>query len=121
MSTEAAIQSSPSPGRTAAGRARAGLIALREREFRTFWCSQTLSAGGDSVVQLALPIAVVTASGSPVELGLVLTAYGCARVLALPVGGIVADRMSRKGTVLLGEATKMVAYAGMAAAMFAGR
>ncbi|NUT05569.1 MAG: MFS transporter [Hamadaea sp.] len=101
-------------------RTRAGTHALRGRAFRRFWLSQTLSGTGESLVQLALPFVVLAAGGTPLSLGLVLTAYGVARVVALPLAGVIADIASRRLIMLLAEAVKMIVHIVLSAALFTG-
>ncbi|GAB3978791.1 MFS transporter [Plantactinospora veratri] len=66
---------------------------LRLRAFRLLFLGRTLSALGDAVVPAALALAVLRATGSSSALALVL---GCAMVpklLLLPLGGVLADRL----------------------------
>ncbi|WP_326688426.1 MFS transporter [Streptomyces sp. NBC_01795] len=74
---------------------------LRQRDFRLLFAGRTLSLVGDAALPAALALAVLRATGSTSALALVL---GCAMVpklLLLPVGGVIADRL-RARTVALG-------------------
>ncbi|MGI5349281.1 hypothetical protein ACQEU8_13945 [Streptomyces sp. CA-250714] len=73
---------------------------LRQRAFRVLLTGRALSLLGDAVVPAALALAVLRATGSASALALVL---GCAMVpklVLLPVGGVLADRL-RARTVAL--------------------
>ncbi|GAA3765164.1 MFS transporter [Plantactinospora mayteni] len=66
---------------------------LRLRAFQLLFLGRTLSALGDAVIPAALALAVLRATGSSSALALVL---GCAmvpRLLLLPLGGVLADRV----------------------------
>ncbi|MGW4890096.1 MFS transporter [Streptomyces murinus] len=74
---------------------------LRQRAFRRFFIGRSLSLIGDAVVPAALALALLRATGSVSSLALVL---GCAMVpklLLLPVGGVIADRLDAR-TVAIG-------------------
>ncbi|MFG3507511.1 MFS transporter [Streptomyces sp. NPDC047821] len=74
---------------------------LRQRAFRRLFLGRTLSLVGDAVIPAALALALLRATGSVSSLALVL---GCAMVpklLLLPVGGVVADRLDSR-TVAVG-------------------
>lgn len=100
------------------GQAARGL--LRGMDFRALWVSQTLSSVGDALVQLALPFAVLRMHHSPIAVGLALTTYGGARVLALPLGGVIGDAYSRRTTLLVTETVKFSTYLVLAIAFSVG-
>jgi MFS family permease len=97
-----------------------GFKLLRNTEFRAFWFSQTLSSAGDSLVQLTLPFAVLRIHHSALVLGLVITAYGAARVVALPLGGVIGDTYSRRTLLLVTESVKAVVYVFVVLAFLTG-
>lgn len=69
---------------------------LRGRDFRLLFTARALSLTGDAAVPAALALAVLRATGSTSALALVL---GCAmvpRLLLLPVGGVLADRLDAR-------------------------
>ncbi|MFI0369623.1 MFS transporter [Actinomadura sp. 1N219] len=87
---------------------------LRGRDFRLLFGARVLSLTGDAAVPAALALAVLRATGSTSALALVL---GCAmvpRLLLLPIGGVVADRLNARGVAL---GTDLVSCA---AQLFAG-
>lgn len=69
---------------------------LRDRAFRLLFAGRSLSLIGDALIPTALALAVLRASDSTSALALVL---GCAmvpRLLLLPVGGVIVDRVSAR-------------------------
>jgi MFS family permease len=78
-----------------------GLDVLRLREFRLVFGAALVSLLGDGMVPVALSFAVLDLTGSATDLGLVLAARSVALVGSLLIGGVVADRVSRR-TVMIG-------------------
>ncbi|MFB4300422.1 MFS transporter [Actinomadura sp. NTSP31] len=86
---------------------------LRGRDFRLLFTARVLSLTGDAAVPAALTLAVLRATGSTSALALVL---GCAmvpRLLLLPVGGVLADRLNARTVAVATD------LAGCAAQLFA--
>jgi MFS family permease len=73
----------------------ARLGPLAERDFRLLFFGRTISLFGNAFAPIALAFAVVTLTGSPADLGLVLSAYMLAHLIFLLVGGVWADRLPR--------------------------
>ncbi|MFJ9696131.1 MFS transporter [Kitasatospora sp. NPDC101183] len=79
---------------------------LRLRDFRLLFIGRTVSTLGDAVVPAALAIAITRATGSAGALALVL---GCAmvpRLLLLPFGGVVGDRLDPRLVALTTDAVR---------------
>ncbi|MGW3558549.1 MFS transporter [Streptomyces sp. NPDC000963] len=73
---------------------------LRTRPFRLLFTGRALSLLGDAAIPAALALAVLEATGSTAALALVL---GCAMVpklLLLPLGGVVGDRLDVRTVAL---------------------
>jgi MFS family permease len=68
---------------------------LAEREFRLLFLGRTISLFGSAFAPIALAFAVVVLTGSPSDLGLVLSAYMLAHLVFLLAGGVWADRLPR--------------------------
>ena len=68
---------------------------LAERDFRLLFLGRTISLFGTAFAPIALAFAVITLTGSPSDLGLVLGAYMLAHLLFLLAGGVWADRLPR--------------------------
>lgn len=96
------------------------LAALRERNFRMFFGGQAVSLLGDGMVPVALAFAVLEIDESPSALGLVLAARVLPTVVLLLVGGVVADRVSRRRVMIVADLARMVAQGAMGALLIAG-
>ncbi|MFG3054079.1 MFS transporter [Kitasatospora sp. NPDC048239] len=82
---------------------------LRHRDFRLLFIGRTISTLGDAVVPAALAIAITRATGSSGALALVL---GCAmvpRLLLLPLGGVVGDRINPRLVALTTDLVRAAA------------
>jgi len=73
---------------------------LRLRAFRLLFIGRTLSALGDAVAPAALAIAVSQATGSSGALAIVLGCATVPRLLLLPIGGVVSDRIGPRRVAL---------------------
>src|ERR671916_80861 len=72
------------------------LAVLRQRDFRLLFAAQGVSVLGDRMVAVALAFAVLELGGSPSDVGLVLACRTLPLVGCLLLGGVVADRVSRR-------------------------
>src|SRR3954449_162873 len=70
------------------------LRPLRNRNYALLFTGQLSSLIGDQLYVVALPF-LILGHASVRQLGLVLMCFGLARIAALPIGGVLADRMSR--------------------------
>jgi len=75
--------------------------ALRNRPFLLLWSSQLISQSGDYIFDIALIWLVLQATGSILDVSLVVVVTLIPTVLLGPVLGVYADRWPRR-TVLLG-------------------
>ncbi len=67
-----------------------------DRRFRRLWIARLVSNLGNGMSPIALSFAVLGLPGATAQdLGIVLTAQALAIVLALPLGGVIADRLPR--------------------------
>jgi predicted MFS family arabinose efflux permease len=92
---------------------------LRLREFRLLFFAQAISWLGDRMVGIALAFAVLSLGGSPAEVGLVLAFRLVPLVGTLLVGGVVADRVSRRAVMVIADLVR-VATQGLIAALLIG-
>jgi MFS family permease len=83
------------------------LGALREREFRLFFVGQTVSLLGDGMVGVALSFAVLDLTGSVSDLGFVFAARSLPLVGFLLVGGVFADRLSRRAVMIGADVVRL--------------
>lgn len=96
------------------------LAVLRLRAFRLLLAGQAVSVLGDRAFIVALPFAVLSIGGSASAVGLVL---GCGLLPLLGsvlVGGVVADRASRRSVMVAADVVRVAAHGGMAALLIAG-
>jgi MFS family permease len=92
---------------------------LRERQFRLLWLGQMASGIGDALVfPVALAFAVLSVDRSATALGGVLAATTLSRVTFTLVGGVVADRLSRRAVMLACDISRAVVQAFTAAMLF---
>jgi MFS family permease len=92
---------------------------LRERQFRLLWLGQMASGIGDALVfPVALAFAVLSVDRSATALGGVLAATTLSRVTFTLVGGVVADRLSRRAVMLACDVIRAVVQAFTAAMLF---
>src|SRR5947209_5202400 len=72
------------------------LAAFASRDFRLLWSGQTISFVGDAAFIVALGWRVTDLTGKASSLGFVLAAQSVAMLATLLVGGVLADRYSRR-------------------------
>jgi MFS family permease len=76
------------------------LKPLAEHQFRLLWLGRLASSLGDVLIPVALAFAVLELHDSALAYGLVLAAFTASRVVFSLVGGVVADRFSRRSVML---------------------
>lgn len=86
-------------GRT--GVARGAVKVLRELDFLRLWLSVSLSSLGDSAYFILLGWFVIRTTGSELALGTTLAAASVPRLFLMLLGGVAADRFSRKWILAL--------------------
>jgi MFS family permease len=99
---------------------RDGLRVLRLRDFRLLFIGQGVSVLGDRMVAVALAFAVLELGGSASEVGLVLAAGWAPLVVTVLVGGVVADRTSRRAVMLAADLVRVASQGAMAALIITG-
>lgn len=96
------------------------LEVLRLRELRLLLLGQGISVVGDRMVAVALAFAVLEVGGSPSEVGLVLASATVTMVASVLVGGVVADRVSRRAVMLAADVARVATQGTMALLLVAG-
>jgi MFS family permease len=84
------------------------LGALQEPQFRLLWLGRTASSIGDALIPVALAFAVIRETGSATDLGFVMASFTLARVLLVVVGGVWADRLSRRLVMISADLVRTV-------------
>ena len=93
--------------------------ALRHREFRLLWASQSLSVIGDQIITVAMALFIIDLTGSATDLGIVLAAHSLPLVAFILVGGIWADRLPRHRVVVVTDLIRFALQATLAILIFA--
>jgi MFS family permease len=93
---------------------------LRHRDFRLLFVGQAVSLLGDGMLGVALAFAILDLTGSASDLGYVLAARSVPMVVFLLVGGVFADRWSRRAVMLVADAVRLAAMAAVAVLLLTG-
>jgi MFS family permease len=96
------------------------LEALRHRDFRLLWAGQTVSQIGDAAFVVALGWRAFTLTGKASSLGIVLMVEAIGLVTTLLIGGVLADRYSRKLLLIGSDGARAFVIAMLAAADASG-
>jgi MFS family permease len=96
------------------------LAALRQRDFRLLFCGQAASLFGDGMVNVALAFAVLELGGGASEVGLVFASRSLPLVACLLVGGVVADRTSRRAVMVGADLVRLASQGTLAILLIAG-
>ncbi|HEX2086341.1 MAG TPA: MFS transporter [Solirubrobacteraceae bacterium] len=80
---------------------------------------QGVSVFGDRMVAVALAFAVLEVGGSASEVGLVLAARTLPMVATVLIGGVVADRLSRRLVMIAADLVRVATQGAMAALLLA--
>jgi predicted MFS family arabinose efflux permease len=96
------------------------LDVLRLREFRLVFGAALVSLFGDGMVPVALAFAVLDLTGSATDLGVVLAARTAALVGSLLIGGVVADRLSRRTVMIGADVVRLLAQGTIAVLLISG-
>ena len=93
---------------------------FRYREFRLLFAGQLVSLFGDGLFAVALSFAVLDETGSRSGLGVVLAAGSLPLVAFVLVGGVWADRLSRRRVMLAADGARMAIQGVLAALVLSG-
>ena len=91
------------------------LEALRHRDFRLLFAGQIVSQIGDAAFVVALGWRAFTLTGKASSLGIVLMVETLGLVATLLIGGVLADRYSRKLQLIGSDLARAGVIAGLAA------
>ncbi|MER5527460.1 MFS transporter [Streptomyces sp. NPDC002677] len=97
------------------------LSALQERPYRLLWTARSISAVGNALIPVTVVFAILRSGGSALDVGTVLTCHAVGQVVMLPVGGVWADRLSRKLVLMASDAVQAVCYGLLAVMLFLDR
>jgi MFS family permease len=85
-----------------------GFRSLSNRNYRLFWFGQLVSLAGTWMQDVALSWLVLELTNSPVDLGLAMTIRFAPALLLSLYGGVLADRLRKRQTMILCESTQLV-------------
>ncbi|WP_329241195.1 MFS transporter [Streptomyces sp. NBC_01478] len=94
------------------------LSTLRDRPYRLLWTARSISAVGNALIPVTVVFAILRSGGSAMNVGTVLTCHAVGQVAMLPVGGVWADRLSRKVVLMVTDAIQAVCYGLLAVMIF---
>jgi MFS family permease len=94
------------------GSLRSGPLAVRS--FRLLAGGQFTSTIGDYCYAVALPWLVLSNRGGTVLLGTVLACYGVPRMVLIPVGGVLSDKVGPRTVMLAADGARCVLVAALA-------
>jgi len=94
------------------GALRSGPLGVRS--FRLLAGGQFTSTIGDYCYMVALPWLVLSNRGGAILLGTVLACYGVPRMVLIPVGGVLADKIGSRTVMLIADAVRCVLVAALA-------
>jgi MFS family permease len=117
MSFEPSAES-PTPGWTA--RVTQRFAALRLRDLRYVFGSTFVSGLGDGIVSVALAFAVLDRTHSPTDLGIVMAAKLIASITVTFVGGVVADRVSRRLVMIAADLVRLASQVTIGVLLISG-
>jgi len=96
------------------------LDVLRVVAFRRLLGAAAVSWFGDRMVTVALAFAVLAIGGSASSIGLVLAARTGTQLVCLLIGGVVADRVSRRALMVSADLSRLVTQGLLAGLVIAG-
>jgi MFS family permease len=96
------------------------LGVLRRRDFRLLFLGQGVSVLGDRMVAVALAFAVLEVGGSASAVGLVLACGMLPLVGSVLIGGVVADRTSRRSVMIAADLVRVASQGATATLLIAG-
>jgi MFS family permease len=86
------------------------LTALRSRDFKLLFWSQSVSVVGDALVIVALGLYVTRLTGDPSDVGFVLGAYSGPLIVFVLLGGVLADRLPRHLVMVVSDLARAVLH-----------
>jgi MFS family permease len=97
-----------------------GVEVLRQANFRLLFSARTISFFGSNLVPIAVAFAVLDMTGSATDVGIAFAARTLAQITTLLVGGVVADRLSRKRVMIGSELASMLVQVALAVLLLTG-
>ncbi|MCW2608056.1 MAG: major facilitator superfamily 1 [Frankiales bacterium] len=96
------------------------MSALRSRDFRLLWLSQSASTLGDGLVLVAVGLFVTRLTGDPSDVGLVLAGYSAPLAVLVLFGGVLADRLPRQTLMVASDVVRGLLHGLLAVLILTG-
>ncbi len=87
---------------------RRAFAALRYRNYRLYWYGQVVSLIGTWMQSVSQPWLVLELGGTPLQLGLVLALQFLPSMFLAPFGGVLADRIDKRKTLMATQSTALL-------------
>lgn len=88
------------------------------RAYTRFWAAHATSWTGDAIALVALPLVVLEATGSLLDMGVVSAAGALGAVVSGPLSGLIVDRVELRRLMIVCDVVQLAVYGALAAAMF---
>lgn len=99
---------------------RGSIAVLEDRNYRRLLAGRTISLVGDGIAPVAIAFAILDLTGSATDLGIVLAAHSLLITALVLAGGVIADRVSPRLSMLRADLVRMTAMGIVAALLIAG-
>jgi MFS family permease len=86
---------------------RRGFQALRHPNYRTYWFGMIVSLIGTWMQSVSQPWLVLLLGGSPLQVGAVIALQLAPSMVLAPLGGVLADRLDKRRTLMATQALAM--------------
>jgi MFS family permease len=96
------------------------LRVLGEPSYRRLWMGRTVSLIGDGISPVALAFGILDLTGSATDVGIVFAAHSLILIAFILIGGVVADRISPRMSMLGADLVRTAIVGLIAALLLAG-
>jgi MFS family permease len=86
---------------------RRGFAALRHPNYRSYWFGMIVSLIGTWMQSVSQPWLVLLLGGSPLQVGAVIALQFAPAMVLAPLGGVLADRVDKRRTLMATQALAM--------------
>jgi MFS family permease len=93
---------------------------LGEPSYRRLWMGRTVSLIGDGISPVALAFGILDLTGSATDVGIVFAAHSLVLIAFILIGGVVADRISPRMSMLGADLVRTAIVGLIAALLLAG-
>jgi MFS family permease len=100
-------------------RGRLGILSVN-RSFARLWAGEALSEAGSQVTTIAMPLLVLSLTGSPAKAGLIGVARSVASPLSVLPAGVIADRLDRRRLMIICALGRTIAIGSVPLALVLG-